>query len=258
MLNLETVSVAYDGRDVVKDVSLCVHAGESLAIIGSNGSGKTSLLSAMANLIPFRGEICLDGQSIRAMPRLALARCIAMLGQVAEVYFSYSVFDAVLMGRYPHRERGLLGRYSEADRAATADCIRMVGLSGLESRSVATLSGGERQRVFLAQVFAQDPAIILLDEPTNHLDLTYQIELIDYLNHWRGQNSRAVVGVLHDVNLAMRLSDRLLLLKDGAIFADAKADEAVAAGLFDAVFDTDVGQYMQASLMRWRDVFGDR
>lgn len=123
--------------------------------------------------------------------------------------------------------------------------------------NVTKLSGGQLRRVFLAGTLAQQPDIILLDEPTNHLDLKYQIELIEYLKKWSSEGSRAVVGVLHDVNLAMRLSDNLMVMKDGEIKAWGKTGEVVTDSLLENVYEIDVAGYMRESLKRWEVIKND-
>jgi iron complex transport system ATP-binding protein len=129
--------------------------------------------------------------------------------------------------------------------------LEAVNLLAEKDRDITKLSGGQLQRVFLARALAQEPRIILLDEPTNHLDLKCQIEIIEYLKVWAQEGNRAVVGVLHDINLAMRLSENFIVMKNGEIQADGNVDDIIADGLLDRVYEMDVVEYMNASLERW-------
>ena len=251
MLKLENVCAGYGGEDVVKGISLCVQAGESLAIIGPNGCGKTTLLRAIANVLPFKGEIKIDGKSIRAMKHREIAAKIAMLSQLSGVYFSYTAFDTVMMGRYAHIKGKLLGLPSGEDKAMAERCLEAVGLLAEKDRPITELSGGQLQRVFLARTLAQQPQILLLDEPANHLDLKYQAELVDYLKTWSMEGGRAVIGVFHDINLALRLSGNLMVMKEGRAVAFGKADEIVRGGLLDRVYEMNVAMYMKETFEIW-------
>ena len=256
MLSLTNISLGYGNGDVVNDVSFTLNAGENLSIIGPNGCGKTTLLKAIAGLLPFRGEVELGGKSTRKMKHKEIASKIAMLSQITGVYFTYSVFDTVMMGRYLHIKDKLLGIPSDDDKAHVRRCLETVDLWAEKDREITTLSGGQLQRVFLARTLAQEPEIILLDEPTNHLDLKYQVELIEYLRSWAAPGNRAVVGVLHDINLAMRLSDKLLIMKAGRIQALGKTDEIVTGALLRQTYGIDVAGYMRESMKVWEGVRG--
>ena len=254
MLALKNLSAGYGGIDVVRDISLLVKSNENLSIIGPNGCGKTTLLKAVASLLPFRGDIEIDGKSVRGMRHREISLKISMLSQTAEIYFTYSVFDTVMMGRYLHIKDRFLGRPSEEDRESVMRCLKAVNLAAEKDKAITKLSGGQLQRVFLARTLAQEPEIILLDEPTNHLDLKSQVELIEYLKKWSAEGSRTVIGVLHDINLAMRLSDNLMIMKDGETRAYGKAGEVMTGGLLESVYEIDVVRYMTESLERWKDL----
>jgi len=251
MLTLKNVFAGYGGGDVVRNVSLHVKRNENLSIIGPNGCGKTTLLKTMVRLLPFRGEIELDGKSLRQMKHKDIARKIAMLSQISGIYFSYTVLDTVLMGRYLHAKDRFLGLPSEEDREFVTQCLKAVNLLGEQDRGITKLSGGQLQRVFLARTLAQDPDIILLDEPTNHLDLKYQYELLEYLKDWSSRGNRAIVGVFHDLNLAMRLGGNILVMKDGETQAYGKTNAVITCGLLESVYDMDVAGYMVESLKMW-------
>jgi iron complex transport system ATP-binding protein len=181
VLELKNVCAGYDGVEVLHDINCAFPTGSCWCVLGPNGCGKTTLLRAMAGLIPHRGQVLLDDREIGGMKRRELAGRIAVFSQINTVYFPYTVYDTVMLGRYQHMRGALFGGPSPEDRAMVERCLEFTGLSNLRRRGLDELSGGQRQRVFLAQTLAQDPQTILLDEPTNHLDVKYQVELVDYL-----------------------------------------------------------------------------
>ena len=214
MLELKNVSAGYGGTDVLHDISCAFPQGGSYCVLGPNGCGKTTLLRAMSGLIPHKGQVLLDGQEITGMKRGVLASRIAVMSQINSVYFPYTVYDTVMLGRYQHMRGRLFGGPSQQDREAVERSLASTGLTEFRHRTLDALSGGQRQRVFLAHIIAQNPEIILLDEPTNHLDVRHQVELVDYLRQWSSDGHHTVIGVLHDVNLALRISRNALFMKE--------------------------------------------
>lgn len=248
MLTVSNVFAGYGGIDVIKDISMNITG--NLSIVGPNGCGKTTLLKAMANILPFRGEIEVFGRSFKDMSRREISLDIAMLNQRQNIYFDYSVFDTVMMGRYLYI-KDALGRPSAEDERIVIKSLEAVNLVALKDKLITRLSGGELQRVLLARTLAQEPRAILLDEPTNHLDLKCQMEIVEYLKDWAGEGERLVIGVMHDINLALRLSDDLVVMKDGEIKAYGKADDIISQGILEQVYEMEVRAYMQESLGRW-------
>ena len=250
MLNAEHLTCGYGGEPVVKDVSFRVREGEKLAILGPNGCGKTALLRALAGLLPCDGKIELAGTDLRSLPARQRARKLALMSQLSPAAFDYTVYEAVMLGRYAHQRGGLLSAESGADRKAVEDSLNLTGVWELRKKLVTELSGGQLQRVFLARAFAQEPQVILLDEPTNHLDLRYQVELTDSLRLWAARPGRCVVGVLHDINLALSFADTVLLLDRGSVLAHERM-EGFDLSLLDGLYGMDVREYMKATLRRW-------
>ena len=253
MLKVSDVYAGYGGIDVIRKISFEIESGQNLSIIGPNGCGKTTLLKAVAGLLDYRGEVSVAKTNIAGLSPKILASKIALLSQISSVYFSYSVYDTVMMGRYLYIN-SLLGVPSKKDKDYVDFCLKMVNLYEQRNRNIKNLSGGQLQRVFLARVLAQDPKIILLDEPTNHLDLKYQFELIDYLKNWAKEQNRTILGVLHDINLAVRLSDNILLMKDGEIAALGKACDVLGKDVLKDVYEIDVVAAMLKSLRIWEDL----
>lgn len=251
MLELNCVSAGYDGTKVLHHISFTLPRGENLCVLGPNGCGKTTLIRAIAALIPFEGSITLDGQNICRLKRREIASRIAVMSQIPSLYFSYTIYDTVMLGRYHRIKSSFLGKPEKEDREVVERCLATTGLLDLAKRELSTLSGGQLQRVFLAQTLAQDPQIILLDEPTNHLDMKHQIELVSYLRQWSCEAGHTVIGVLHDINLALRLTDHVLFLKDGRIAGMGRAEEIMTRPFLQQVYDMDVWQYMHESYQQW-------
>lgn len=251
MLSLHNVYVGYNGVNIVNNISFDLKNNENLCILGPNGCGKTTLIKAIAGLLPIDGKILIDDENVSKMKRQEIAKKVAVLGQLSYVYFSYTVFETVLLGRYLHMKENPFKEPSKYDKEYAHHCIEAVGLSNLEDRQIGTLSGGQLQRVFLARTLAQDPKIILLDEPTNHLDLKNQAELVEYLNEWSKEDDHSVIGVLHDINLANRLANKVLFLNDGKMVAYGKNENVISPDLLNNIYGMDVVSYMIDSLKVW-------
>lgn len=250
MLQIDHLTCGYGGAPVVQDVSFRVREGEKLCILGPNGCGKTTLLRALAGLLPCSGSVGLDGSDLHALPARQRARRMALMSQLAPAAFDYTVYETVMLGRYAHRTGSPLAGESEADRRAVQESLSLTGTWELRDRLITKLSGGQLQRVYLARTFAQEPQVILLDEPTNHLDLRCQVELIESLKAWAAAGSRCVVGVLHDINLALTFADTALLLEQGRILAHEPLDR-LNLSLLDRLYGMDVRAHMKTTLDKW-------
>ncbi len=250
MMRIEKLCCGYSGLPVLRNVSFTAKENEKLFIVGPNGCGKTTMLRAMAGLISFDGNISIDGLNIKRADKKSLAKKIAIMSQFSAIYFPFTVYETVMQGRYAHMQKGLFKNETPKDREAVMRCLESTDLIGIKDKSIKELSGGQLQRTFLARVFAQEPQVILLDEPTNHLDIKYQLELMEYLEIWVKAPGRAVIGVLHDINLAMSFCDRLLVIREGRIFAHGKTD-TLDFNIIDEAYGADVKDYMIQSLRKW-------
>ena len=252
MLSVEQLSSGYDRGDVLHEISFTLQPGERLYITGPNGCGKTTLLKCIAGLQPHTGRVLLEGRDVRHFRRRELAQRLGILTQLTSVYFPYTVFDTVALGRYAH-QAGLFSSLSAAGRERVEDCIERVGLADYRDRRISELSGGQLQRVYLARLFAQDPDLVLLDEPTNHLDLKYQIELLEYVTDWSQKAGKTIIGVLHDLNLVHTFAERVILLDEGHIWAQGTSAEALSDEALRHCYGLDVRGWMQSALARWTE-----
>ncbi len=234
LLQAQSLSFSYGRHPVINDVRFALHPGEWLTIVGPNGAGKTTLLRLLLGLVkPQQGQVLLNGRPMFRMVRWEVAQKIALLPQMAEIPFGFSVREVVAMGRTPH-----LGRFrpmSEHDHEIVERALQDTETTELADRPVTELSGGESQRVFLARAFAQDTTILALDEPTTNLDLFHERLLLEQVRR-RQEQGIAVLAILHDLNLAARYSNRILVLSNGKIAALGSPEETLTVETIQSIF----------------------
>lgn len=257
VLELDGVSAGYGGGRILKEISFTLEEGKPLAILGPNGCGKTTLLRVMGGLLPYEGGLRLFGRTVKEMKRQELAAKIAVMSQSSGAALPYTVYDTVMMGRFVHMPKGFFARPSAQDHKKAAESMEAAGVADLGKAYVTELSGGQLQRVFLARALAQEPSVILLDEPTSHLDFKYQVELIDYLRQWGKESGHTVVGVLHDLQLALRLADTMLFMKQGRAAACGAADKVLSRRILQEVYGMDVAAYMKESQKKMEELLND-
>lgn len=217
-LKASSISLGYQQRVIARDVSIEIPNAAITSIIGANGCGKSTLLRGLSKLLlPSTGTVTLDGKDLRDYRQRDFAKLVSMLPQSPITPPGVTVADLIARGRHPHQS--WLQQWSSAHSTATTHAMEMTGILDLKDREVDQLSGGQRQRVWISMVLAQDTDIILLDEPTTYLDLAHSIEVLDLVSCLNRCHGKTVVMVLHDLNLAARYSDQLVLMKNGEIIA---------------------------------------
>lgn len=223
-LAVENLHASLGDARVIRGVSLAAEGAQFVGLIGPNGVGKTTLVRAIAGLIPFGGSVALDGEAVSAMSPRARARAMSYLAQGAGSHWPLEVSRLIALGRLPHLEP--FHRAGAADEAAIARAIALAGVGEFIGRDVLTLSGGERARVLLARALAVEAPLLLVDEPVSALDPYHQIRIMEVLRAYADEG-RTVVAVLHDLSLAARYCDRLILLDNGKVKADGAPSEVL-------------------------------
>ncbi len=236
MLAVRDLAVSYGRARIIDGLDLDVPRGGVTTIIGPNGCGKSTLLRATAGLIPRdRGVVSLNGQDTATMKRREIARTLAVLPQTPVAPEGLTVRDLVARGRHPHQT--WLRQDSPEDRLAVDEVMELTQIAQLADRPLERLSGGQRQRAWIAMVLAQDTPLVFLDEPTTYLDLSHSIEVLSLVRRLADETGRTVVMVLHDLNLAARYSDCLVVMKRGEVVTVGSPIEALSEQLLSDVFD---------------------
>lgn len=237
-LSTRALVAGYPGRRVIDGLDLDISPGRITMIIGANACGKSTLLGVLARLRPpLEGSIELDGEDVSTVSRKRFARTVGLLPQHPTAPDGLSVADLVSRGRHPHR--GVFQRWSAADSAHVDDAMARTGVSELADRPVGDLSGGQRQRVWIAMALAQDPKILLLDEPTTFLDLSHQLEVLDLLRELNRTQGTTIVVVLHELNLAARYADELVVMCEGRIVAHGAPADVLTAQVVAEAFSLE-------------------
>ena len=251
MLKVNHVTVRYGEHTVVDDLSFHLQPGQWLMLAGPNGAGKSTMVGAISQGVPYAGTIELQGQDIRRCRSSQRARAIGVLAQKNSVGYAYTVEEVVRLGRYAH-SAGFLSARDDDGPAQVEKALELTGLTPLRHASVLTLSGGELQRTFLAQVFAQDPQLLILDEPANHLDLVYQKHIFSLISEWLRQPGRAVLSVVHDLSLARRYGTHAVLLNQGRCVSQGSISEVLTPENLQSVYSMDVYAWMRDMLAQWQ------
>lgn len=237
-LNAKDLTLAYDNRTVVEDLTVELPEGKVTVVVGANACGKSTLLRGLARLLkPASGTVLLDGKDIHSLSTRAVAKTLGLLPQTPVAPDGIAVADLVGRGRYPHR--GWFRSWTPDDDDAVAAAMRVTDTLELADRNVDELSGGQRQRVWIAMALAQQTDILLLDEPTTFLDVTHQVEVLDLITDLNSRAGTTVAIVLHDLNLAARYADHLIAMKGGRIVAQGMPSEVVIEKTVSEVFGLD-------------------
>ena len=214
-LKVENVEFSYTSVPVLTDICLELAQSEMLSVVGPNGAGKSTLIRCIDRILkPTRGSILLDEEDMQHISMRETAKKLGYIPQSASQIFPATVFDTVLMGRSPH----IGWRSSDKDNEKVLDVLHMLNIEDLAMRDINETSGGQQQRVVIARALAQDPDILLLDEPTSNLDIQHQLEVMEIIKDLVAKKGISAIMAVHDLNLASRYSDRVIIMKGGRIF----------------------------------------
>ena len=243
-LEAHELSLAYDGLQVIHELSLEVPPQQITALIGPNGSGKSTLLRGLARLMPpEQGAVYLDGHAIHSQPTKQVARQLAMLPQRAQAPGGLTVRELVAYGRFPYQ--GLLGGLSAEDEQHIDAALETTGMAPLANCYLGELSGGQRQLAWIAMALAQDTELLLLDEPTTFLDMAHQLEVLEVLENLHQQHQRTIVMVLHDINQAARYASHMVALVEGRIAASGTPMEILTPEVLARVFEIEAEIFLR-------------
>jgi len=232
-LTINNLSFSYSSSPVLKGVDLALDLGEVLGIVGPNGSGKSTLLKCINRILKTKGNtVFVDGKDINKLNLKELSKIMGYVPQSSVSVFPFTVFDIVMMGRTPY----IHWSPSEQDYEIVAETLNFLGLSDLAMRHFNELSGGEQQKVIIARALAQQPKILLLDEPTSNLDIKHQLEILCILKDLAQSKHCSIIVAMHDLNMASRFSDKMLMLKKGCIFAVGTPEKVLTEENIEAVY----------------------
>lgn len=250
MLEVQNLTVEYGTRKVVEDVSFTVSEGQWLMLAGPNGAGKSTIVKAISKGTAYKGTVLFEGKNAASWRAGDFARCLGVLSQDYHVGYSFTVEEIVRLGRYSY-SKGIFAAQPKEEDEMVYEALELTGMRSKAGQSVLTLSGGELQRTFLAQLLAQNPKLLILDEPTNHLDLVYQKQIFELIREWVKEPGRAVISVVHDLNLAKAFGTHAMLLADGRKVAGGTVEEVFTRDHLKEVYSMDVHAWMRSMLAQW-------
>ena len=239
ILKIEKLSISYGNKEILKDINITINEGEFVGIIGPNGTGKSTLIKAITDIIDIsKGKITINGMDNRKISRRDRAKIIAVVPQEYSIDFKFNAFDIVMMGRNPHmyNKKGMENNNFEIVQEA----MLMTNTWKLKDSIYNELSGGEKQRVIIARAIAQQTKVILLDEPTSHLDIHHQLEIMELIRMLNVKKNITIIAVLHDLNLAARFSHRLILLNDSKVMVDGTPEEVIDKKYLSKVYKMEM------------------
>jgi iron complex transport system ATP-binding protein len=232
-LEINNLSFSYNGFSALEDVNLELGLGEVLGIVGPNGSGKSTFLKCINRILKTKqNTVLIDGKDIGTVGLKDLAKVMGYVPQSSRNVFPFTVFDVVLMGRKPYIQWSL----GQKDKEIVAQILEYLGIGNLAMRYFNELSGGEQQKVIIARALAQQPQVLLLDEPTSSLDIKHQLEILCILRSLTQSKHCSVVISLHDLNLASRFADRMVMIKKGCVFAVGTPDSVMTEENIESVY----------------------
>ncbi|MDY4580707.1 MAG: ABC transporter ATP-binding protein [Candidatus Methanarcanum hacksteinii] len=235
-LDIESVDQGYGSKTILHDISLSAQSGEVLTILGPNGSGKSTLIKTICGIKkPQSGRILIDGVPINEIGRNEFAKIVGYVPQNSEFIGHSTVYDAVLIGRLPY----VKWSYTRNDIRIAVESMKMMKVSHFFDRQVSELSGGQKQRVTLARALTQDPMVYVFDEPTSALDLRNQLDTLKFMQSTIRRKNTCMIVALHDLNLALRYSDKVAVLKDGKVYSFGKTEDVITNRMIKDVYNVD-------------------
>lgn len=236
LLQSVRLSFGYGSRQTIQEMTMGFRPGESVAIVGPNGAGKTTFIKCLAGIYsPKAGEVLLDGKPLRGIAPRERARRIGYVPQMSAASFPLTVTETVLLGRKPYVRWGVGGEHLRVAERILDD----LGLSRMSDRYIDELSGGERQKVMLARAMAQEPDILMLDEPIAALDIRHQLSVLEKVRQLVRRDGILSIAILHDLELASRFADRIVLMRDGRLYASGKPEEVLTAAHIREVYGVE-------------------
>lgn len=223
-ITIKDLTFSYGSNKILEDLNVILEDAEVLSLVGPNGSGKTTLIKCIDRILKPKGSILLDGKEVQSMKQQEIARQMGYVPQSSSTPLATTVFDTVLMGRRPR----ISWRVSDEDIAKVADTLELLNLQDLALRDFAQLSGGQKQKVLIARALAQEPTVLLLDEPTSNLDMKHQLEVMETISTLVKEKGISAVMAIHDLNLASRFSDSLVMLKKGKVYAAGSPNDLLS------------------------------
>ncbi|MBU5444720.1 ABC transporter ATP-binding protein [Paenibacillus sp. MSJ-34] len=234
-LYTEKLDIAYSDRFIVENLNLSIPEGKITALVGANGSGKSTILKAMARMMrPQAGTVFLDGKSIHSQPTKEVAKQLAILPQNPVAPEGLTVSELISYGRFPHQKG--FGSLTKQDKEIIRWSIQVTGMGAFSDRPVDQLSGGQRQRAWIAMALAQGTNMLFLDEPTTYLDMAHQLEVLKLLQQLNGEQQRTIVMVVHDLNHATRFAQHMVAIKQGRIVSEGSPEEVMTQEVLREVF----------------------
>lgn len=232
-LKVKDLTFSYNGASTLQDITMEIGDGEIASLVGPNGAGKSTLLKCVDQILkPKKGTICINGNVASKLSSKDFSKMMGYVPQSTTEVFPYTVFDIVLMGRRPH----IGWRVTPKDRKVVANTLRFMGIEKFASRYFDELSGGEKQKIAMARALAQEPTVLLLDEPTSNLDIKHQLEVMRTVQQLVHERGISTLMAMHDLNLASRFSDKMVMLKDGAIFTVGDPKTVLTPENIEAVY----------------------
>lgn len=232
-IKIDGLVFSYTSRPILKDITLEMEGSKFISILGPNGVGKSTLIHCINKILtPVSGHVFMDGKDVQEIPSKEMAKLAGYVPYSANDTFPLTVVDTVLMGRHPHSKMGSL----DHDLDIVYDTLRRLGISHLALRSFSALSAGQHQKVMLARGLVQEPRILLLDEPTSNLDIRHQLEVTKMLKELSREKDILVVMISHDINIAAKFSDEVVMMHDGGIFAVGTPTEVITPENLETVY----------------------